>query len=191
MSGDSSQLEKQVLYKKLFTPAECREIINLPGRISKSGVSDNYGGALLNSEYRNSTSKTIDYNEKYLNPAVDRIYEKVLQLAVECNEEVYGFKLSGISNLDVLHYTKDDFFKWHVDIGVGIMSRRKISLVVFLSDSAEYSGGKLKLLPSEYSLPQEQGYAAVFPSYLPHKVEDIGSGDRYTLVAWMLGPHYR
>jgi PKHD-type hydroxylase len=191
MTQDVTQLEKQVFYKKIFTVNECKEIINLPGRISKSGVSDDYGSALLNSIYRNSTSKTILYNERNTNPRINHVYERITRAVTECNEALFRFTFNGFSNLDILHYSRDNFFQWHVDIGMGIMSLRKISIVVFLSDLSDYQGGKLKLLPHEYSLPQEQGYAAIFPSYLPHKVENITEGDRYALVAWAIGPHYR
>ena len=101
--------------------------------------------------------------------------------------------MSGIVELHLLRYGLGGHYKTHIDIGTqGIPSKRKISFTLLLNDS--YEGGKLNFVdlvvrcPKEESKPNlEIGDMIIFPSFLPHKVEPITSGVRWSLVGWMWG----
>ena len=68
---------------------------------------------------------------------------------------------------------------------------RKLSVVVQLSNSNNYSGGQLEFketeAPSQFST---QGSIIVFPSYLQHRVTEVTEGVRYSLVCWAEGPRW-
>jgi PKHD-type hydroxylase len=74
---------------------------------------------------------------------------------------------------------------------------RKLSLVAQLTDPAAYEGGVLDLdLPNNDEGPdaaamKQRGSVIIFPSFIPHEVSPVTSGTRYSLVAWMEGPHWR
>ena len=64
---------------------------------------------------------------------------------------------------------------------------RKISLVVFLSDTKDYDGGDFEF-QEEAKIPAEKGSILIFPSFLSHRVTPVTRGLRYSLVNWFIGP---
>ncbi|WGH76784.1 2OG-Fe(II) oxygenase [Tenacibaculum tangerinum] len=72
------------------------------------------------------------------------IYNRLAGLAIQCNNERYGFDLLGFhNNLQLASYAEGDFFDWHLDFGAGEISDRKLSISMQLSDSDNYEGGDL------------------------------------------------
>jgi predicted 2-oxoglutarate/Fe(II)-dependent dioxygenase YbiX len=39
--------------------------------------------------------------------------------------------------------------------------------------------------------PQGKGTVLVFPSFMPHGVEPVTKGMRYSIVTWMVGPYFK
>src|SRR5215211_1713258 len=82
------------------------------------------------------------------------------------------FELLGFA--DALQYTSygpGHKFDWHVDIGAGQASNRKVSITVQLSDESAYQGGALQFIGApEMGMPKGRGTAILFPSYLAHRV---------------------
>ena len=72
-------------------------------------------------------------------------------------------------------------------------SIRKLSLVVQLSDPADYQGGELQVLSAEEptTFSKARGTVVVFPSYVLHRVMPVTSGTRFSLAGWVGGPHLR
>jgi len=68
---------------------------------------------------------------------------------------------------------------------------RKLTVLAFLND--DFEGGKFyfQIAHEKIYPPQEKGTVIVFPSFLPHGVEDIISGTRYSVVCWMVGKFFR
>jgi PKHD-type hydroxylase len=62
-----------------------------------------------------------------------------------------------------------------------------------LTNPNEYKGGDLILhLGNEPTiLSKEQGKLYAFPSYTLHEVTPVTKGTRYSLVAWITGPHFK
>ena len=105
----------------------------------------------------------------------------------------YGMELSGF--VDALQYTvygPGQHFDWHMDLGPGTTSLRKLSMTLQLSDADDYRGGALEFLNAP-GMPQSRpaGSAIFFPSYLGHRITPIESGIRRSLVAWACGPAFR
>lgn len=87
-------------------------------------------------------------------------------------------------------------YDWHHDVDWQNPKNfdRKISVVVQLSDPNSYDGGQFEFAEVQ-SPPEEQwskqGSILMFPSYLQHRVREVTSGVRYSLVSWVRGPRWR
>lgn len=96
-----------------------------------------------------------------------------------------------LPHAEIIRYTPGDFYKPHTDWSPS-HRERKMSMTVQLSGTTEYGGGDVKLYdgPEAHTLYRKQGSATVWPSWTLHEVERITSGERWALVAWMLGPDF-
>ena len=105
----------------------------------------------------------------------------------EC-DAIFGFS-------DALQYTvygPGHKFDWHVDIGAGAASNRKLSMTIQLSDASAYEGGALQFISApDLAMPKTRGTAVLFPAYLAHRVSDVTSGIRHSLVGWAAGAPFR
>ncbi|MGV3522821.1 MAG: 2OG-Fe(II) oxygenase [Candidatus Sericytochromatia bacterium] len=181
-----SYLTRFVHIPDVFTPAECRRIVyaNLP--VSQAHVAYYSGNTqnLLELKQRNTKVKAMPRSES----SFYWVYERLIQHIREVNQTYYGFELVTLTNLQVLEYENTGFYQTHVDIGTGETSRRKLSLVLFLTPPEEYEGGQLVLKPRFEPILPQQGSLVIFPSYIPHEVRPVTKGVRHSLVTWILGP---
>ena len=124
------------------------------------------------------------------------LYRKMFELANKANDECYKFRLHYA--LDDMQYTlyegdTNGKYDWHIDIGTGNNSLRKLSAVLLLTDPSEFTGGELQVFTSSAprTVPLEKGSVVFFPSFLLHRVTAVTSGKRQTLVFWMGGDHFQ
>ncbi|PIQ26626.1 hypothetical protein COW36_01310 [bacterium (Candidatus Blackallbacteria) CG17_big_fil_post_rev_8_21_14_2_50_48_46] len=170
-------------YPQVFQAEECTQIIELQGKTKKSGLC---GKAEPLDSIRNSISTYLPIDE-----TTQWIYNRLYPLVQYLNDNFYHFKIEGLASGQVIEYGQGGHYDWHVDMGLGESSARKLSIVVFLSDRSSYQGGTLKLITGlrmEEDVPQEQGTVIFFPSYMLHRVEPVTQGVRHTLVIWAYGP---
>lgn len=116
------------------------------------------------------------------------VTDRLLAVVRALSDDYFGFALDGAEALQVATYGVGDEYGWHIDLGPGRASRRKLSVTVLLTDPAEFAGGAFELgvvdgVPVELGL----GDAVVFPSYLRHRVAPVTHGERTSLVAWITG----
>lgn len=93
----------------------------------------------------------------------------------------------------VLRYRPGQYAPAHLDMYPGSM-RRKLTMVVQLSEARTYDGGDLELQhmgDQWHQVPRGLGLGAVFPAWTRHRVTAISSGERWTLAAWGYGPPVR
>lgn len=124
------------------------------------------------------------------------LYKKVGDMAAKANEILWDFSLAGMSEalqLEEYSASDEDNSHWHFDMGRGPSARRKISVVIQLTDPAEYTGGDLQLqLDGEsHSIKKGKGYVCLFPSYLVHRVTPVTKGNPQFLVLWVSGAPFR
>jgi predicted 2-oxoglutarate/Fe(II)-dependent dioxygenase YbiX len=119
------------------------------------------------------------------------VYDFVAKAITQVNNKQYRFGLMGLEPISVMRYTEGSFFREHSDLGYqyDYSAGRKISFVAQLSDGDSYQGGQL-ILFGEEEMPRTQGSTFIFPSWLPHRVEKLTGGVRYTLVGWAKGPPF-
>jgi PKHD-type hydroxylase len=117
------------------------------------------------------------------------IFERVWNLATLYNSR-YGFELlAEMDQLQLTRYAKGQLYNWHMDLGPGATSLRKISVVVELA-AGGYDGGGIEVFYGEGAgnrIALGQGDALVFPSFIMHRALPVQSGTRWTLVSWLTG----
>jgi PKHD-type hydroxylase len=123
------------------------------------------------------------------------IYDRVQQIAMMINAMAYRFDLSGFSEriqYSVYHASEGGHYDWHVDQGP-LVTRRKLSLTLQLTDPSHYQGGDLQFLAGSCTetAPRERGMLIAFPSYGVHRVAPVTQGTRKSLVIWITGPQFR
>lgn len=163
-----------------------RDVANIPFQTATT-----VGNPDGESEIRRSSIKWIPQGENW-----NWLYEKLMNMAIEANG-IWGFDL--ISAPEQIQYTeyygdKSGHYGWHQDIGPGMLSLRKISITVQLSDSYEYEGGDLQIFGGEGDIqtaPRGAGVVFIFPSYMMHRVTPVKSGIRRSFVLWLGGSHYK
>jgi PKHD-type hydroxylase len=120
------------------------------------------------------------------------LFHRIGGLFIQVNRQ-YGFDLLGmVDALQFTQYGPGQHFDWHMDIGKGSSSLRKLSMTIQLSDPADYDNGDLEFVGLG-SQPEARvtGAATFFPSYMGHRVTPVTRGVRRSLVAWASGAAYR
>lgn len=123
------------------------------------------------------------------------VFDKLINMVKEANDAVWKFNLYSV--VDEIQYTEyyegGGHYDWHVDIGPGGISHRKVSVVVQLSDINEYEGGDLELWNGGTikQIPKGKGVTTIFPSFTMHRVTPVTKGIRKSLVLWLGGEHYK
>ena len=127
-------------------------------------------------------------------PETRWLYDKMSALALSFNAQTYGFDLAALEKLQytVYHAGEGGHYDWHVDHGP-VGRRRKFSLVLQLSEAADYEGCELQIHASNRidTVPKERGALIGFASYSLHRVTPITAGTRKSLVMWCSGPRLR
>jgi PKHD-type hydroxylase len=127
----------------------------------------------------------------------DWVMDRIIALVREANRQVYGYDLTDFAeSAQVARYGADrqGHFDWHSDIGDGrLASKRKLTMVVQLSEPSSYTGGKLELMPGAGTViaDMSQGSATLFPSFVLHRVTPVTEGERKSLTIWCHGPAFR
>jgi PKHD-type hydroxylase len=116
------------------------------------------------------------------------IFVRIWEVATLYNSR-YRFELFETGQLQLTRYRKDQLYNWHMDLGEGPMSLRKISVVVELGTGG-YRGGGIEVFYGEGTdnrIALAQGDALVFPAFIMHRALPVQSGIRWTLVSWLTG----
>lgn len=130
-------------------------------------------------------------------PAADWVMDRMISHTAQANREAFQFDLSDFGESpQVARYRaeREGHFDWHSDIGAGQWAaKRKLTIVVQLSDPTSYEGGTLELRPDSNiaQAPRTRGTATIFPSFVLHRVTPVTAGTRCSLTLWSHGPAFR
>jgi len=155
------------------------------------------GNALVDPTYRSSETCFLEpFDNKFKS-----VYQRIEQAVNEINFNEFDFNLTGIETLQYTVYDSNKFekpqYNWHVDHGMGKTSHnsrtRKLSFSIMMSDPEEFDGGDLQFLVCDTPLNiyLSKGEVVFFPSVLLHRVCEVTSGVRKSLVGWVLGPDWK
>jgi PKHD-type hydroxylase len=173
-----------------FTPEELQKIKEITDKIDFINAST----------FANEEENTIRRSKvKWIPQDADTawLYQKMMEMITEANDTQWNFDISYANELiQYTEYWHDEkgHYGWHQDIGPDEGSLRKISVTIQLSEADEYQGGDLQISMGEgadHTCPRGAGVAVIFPSYMMHRVTEVTSGVRKSLVLWVGGSHYR
>src|SRR6266566_9711732 len=170
------------VYGAQFTASECGQIIGLHNRqmMVSSRMSTESGRIVRDSDLfwipRGGTSEWI----------FTRL-EKVLVLY----NSKYGFELAAdLGQAQLTCYRAGQRYDWHMDLGSGQSSLRKITLVAELTGTDQNNGGGIEIFYGEKENNRvniDIGDVVIFPSFVMHRASVVHRGNRWSLVLWATG----
>ena len=181
----------------ILSPPDCDALISYAEAKGLGAASvGNPENTRVDESYRKVDIAVLPFEEE-----LHWLYRRVTDRVKFANEAHYDFDLTGLREpFQLLRYRAPagieeipGHYDWHQDFGASYMGSRKISVVINLSDPADYDGCRLTLMTDR----QEElsyvgkGEGAMFPSWTPHMVSNITRGVRYALVAWVHGSPFR
>ncbi len=173
-----------------FDAQECRLIVELA---ATAPVSE----ARLVGQVRDHNLRRADL--VWLDEAAQTgwIMDRLIDVVRQANRTVFDFDLRDFAESpQVARYGAEceGHFDWHTDIGDGpVAARRKLTMVVQLSDPADYAGGRLEVMPGAQKVTAQldMGAATLFPGFVLHRVTPVTLGARHSLTVWAHGPVFR
>jgi PKHD-type hydroxylase len=178
----------------VLSPDECAQVIALAAECAMSDA------GLVRTKSHDIRRADLAWLEDI--PAADWVMDRMVRIVTDvnrggANRDGFGFALDDFAeSAQVARYGADrqGHFDWHTDIGAGpLAARRKLTVVVQLSDPAVYQGGALEVRPDNNVAQADaaQGTATVFPSFVLHRVTPVTIGTRWSLTLWAHGPAFR
>ena len=171
------------IYKRKFSEEECRAIISLHDSYSMfTSKMDYYTG-----------DPVRDCNLFWLprNDRTEWIFIRLWEAAKHFNKQ-YQFELSpDMGMAQLTRYMPGQQYNWHMDLGAGQASLRKISIVLQLSSNKDMQGGGTEIFYGDSidnQLQADIGDVVMFPSFVIHRAAMLTSGVRWSLVIWLSGP---
>ena len=181
-------LNEYCYWDDCFSEGELSKIIEYCEKFEKeeSKLENN----LVDDKKRISNISWIKYNKDSC-WFIDQLHGYVKQL----NNDYYNFELNSFEDIQYTSYDKTGSkYDYHVDLTLNFprTNMRKLSVVMFLSDDSQYTGGKFILnTGKETEIEQKKGRIIVFPSFFLHRVTPIETGVRKSLVNWISGPAFK
>ncbi len=183
----NTDLSSWYYFPEIFSGEEIDKIHQLAESIEFQEAKLESGSNTQNN-YRKSDIKWLTPEMKN----IDWLYKKIIKLSSQANNSQWQFDIDdNLENLQYGVYKGDGgHYGWHMDVGAGLTTRRKISIVIQLSSPEEYEGGELELFTSKdiSRIPKKKGFTILFPSYFMHRVTPVTKGERKSLVLWVTGP---
>ena len=174
--------------KAIFTPKLCQEIIDLSTTLEKEQGKILRKETDMDKNRRNSTICWIDFNK------MQPVYDDINRLIQKINRNNFGFDNIQITErAQFAEYFKGQFYEWHMDSNIDMDKEptvRKLSMTVLLNDPKEFEGGNLEIA-GKNMIPMKQGHAAIFASFLQHRVTPVTKGVRRSLVMWFGGEPFK
>jgi len=191
-SDDIDRLTKQ-LYSEFATDNKDVNTDNsktIDQGLTETLIEGNVSG-VIDKSYRDSRIQWIPKTDEW-----KWLYDLIGSYAYRANEAMWNFDISFMN--EQIQFTEYDEsyagkYDWHLDVGGGVSSLRKIAIVVQLSDSSDYEGGDLQFytMKSLTTAPKDKGTVICFPTYFLHRVTSVTKGKRRSLVLWVSGPPFR
>ena len=113
-------------------------------------------------------------------------------IGLNVNYQVWQYNITHSNQSEFLMYDIHGKYETHVDtFHSKSKETRKLTVLAFLND--DFEGGKFYIqnYNKRFYPQQTPGTVLVFPSFMPHGVEPITKGIRYSVVSWMVGEYFK
>jgi len=170
-------------YRQLFSPAEAQRIVDLSAVLERK-----------ESKLQTGTGRPLrDCSVFWIHRghSADWVLDRVAMMVHAWNQG-FGFEIATgqPAAAQLTLYRASQEYSWHMDLGAGPSSLRKVSVVVGLNDPAHYTGGGTEIFYGGDESPILRlgaGDAICFPPYVMHRAVPVEAGKRWTLALWFLG----
>jgi PKHD-type hydroxylase len=110
-------------------------------------------------------------------PGTEWVIERMIDLVRAANREVFDFDITEFAESpQVARYgaEREGHFGWHSDIGEGrLAERRKLTIVVQLSEAEAYEGGDLEVMPGANTIAADRVYYSTYGTN--HQMAEIAA----------------
>ncbi|MCC7274880.1 MAG: 2OG-Fe(II) oxygenase [Alphaproteobacteria bacterium] len=190
LSALQRDYRSHVIMADALTGEECARVIALgEAALERRGLEGEAGDG-VHPDIRRSTIAWLPPED-----ATRFLYRRIERIARSANQQFFGFSLVGMG--EAVQFARygggGDHYGWHQDLGDGPPILRKLSVVIQLSDPADYEGGDLELRMSDQvsQARRARGAMIAFPSWQLHRVTPVTAGLRYSLACWISGEPFR
>jgi PKHD-type hydroxylase len=192
--------ESHVVLPRAFTARQCERILTLGRSLPRDAALVSSGA---DDETEDTGTRRAD--TAWMAPEGDHlwIFDRLTKVIARANR-TYRYDLLGFTEdaQFTCYGSRGAFYDWHQDGLEGELAGRKLSVVIQLSDPADYEGGDLELFSvnADYESDElddwrrrarRRGTAIVFPAFEYHRVTPIERGRRFSLVCWVGGAPFR
>jgi PKHD-type hydroxylase len=173
------------LYESAISKAQCELII-------KEADWNNKHSAEYMDSHDSKTNHDIRKTTVTFAPYYSSVGCIMTMHMMQINKTQWQYDIHAIQDIQIGHYVVGGHYDWHPDTMPPDENniQRKLSSVLMLSDPKDYEGGELEL-KNVTPLKLTQGSIIVFPSPIEHRVLPVTKGERYSAVAWAVGPSFR
>ena len=176
------KLPSHVCARGLLSPRECDQLIAI--------AEDKGYQHFEESRYGEAGAVQVETCEVLPHEA-DFVYQKMATTATELNHEHWQLALTGITEaFRVLRYYAGYWTRPHVDRDYRLADSSKLSCIIQLVPSDNFSGGVLTVAETD-SIRLERGDAVFFPAHEIHTLSALTAGTRLVLAGWVHGPVLR
>ena len=173
--------------ENFLTEEECKSIIELGNstELIQMKSSRFANGKLVDANYEWKGNKRMGcyFTDELLNfPILKTLTNKIVNLSNEL-KPYNGIIYNGVSKYSFNRYGEGDFLDWHPD-SHEILNGATITYIIQLNN--DYDGGEVQYSINEevVSIDKKQGSIFVFDSNIPHSVNNVINGIRYSLNVW-------
>ena len=186
LSKSDKTIEDCYIVRDAVTPAFCDKLIQEYSKPEVEKLPPSIGGGegSINLDIRNVARLQL--------PLYAGIGATLTAIGLNVNHEFWQYDITHSNQSEFLMYDVNGKYETHVDIfHQHSKDARKLTILVFLND--DFEGGKFYIQNSHERMYPEQkkGTVLIFPSFMPHGVEPITKGVRYSIVTWMVGPYFK
>ena len=174
----------------VFSATECQRIVSI-------AHANDFRDAAIIGSMQSPASRLLQTSWLNEKGAADWIFKRLLATFAKTNRDHFDFKLDEFAEcMKIAWYdaASGEFFDWHIDVGASALAiRRKLTMVVQLSEPESYVGGQLETNADGNIRVASRcvGSALVLPSFMLHRVSPVTFGSRYSLTLWSHGPAFR
>jgi hypothetical protein len=130
--------------------------------------------------------------QRVMMPLHGGIGATLTSIGLNLNQERWQYNITHSNQSEFLIYDINGKYITHVDtFHEHSNETRKLTILAFLND--DFEGGKFYIQNFDKRLYPKQtpGTILVFPSFMPHGVEPVIKGKRFSVVTWMVGPYFK
>jgi hypothetical protein len=174
-------------YPQVFSAEECARIRALPGDVA---LTEHYRmrSRLCRSEFERQSH----YQSRLLpfEPSSQWLFDRLNQIIYSVNQEFFQFEITSLAATQLVVMEAGDRLDWHLELGDGEFAKRKLTLLLFLSEPHFLSGGRMDFGSTpEPPRVQSPGSIFIFPAYMMTQIQPVQAGQLCFLQTWAQGAH--